>query len=105
IETAMGCATSDAACQASGVPNIAPQAFLETALAGTGYCTGFANCTTAFATKQLANLQTQKVFNIWSALDQGGINGSFCNTVAGCVDGNGNPVAQGATYTSKGFNF
>jgi len=105
VETAMGCATSAAACDANGVPALAAQPFFEAALSGTGYCTGFANCTTALMTKQEGNFASQSVWSLWSALDKGGVNGTFCNNAAGCTDGNGNAVANGATYTSKGFNF
>jgi hypothetical protein len=72
VERAMGCATSAAACGASGVPTVAPQAFFESALSGTGYCTGFANCTTAVVTNEFANFQKQAVWSLWSDLDTGG---------------------------------
>jgi Carboxypeptidase regulatory-like domain len=85
VETAMGCATSAAACGAAGVPTVAPQPFFEAALAGTGYCTGFANCTAAVVSKvnpntasgkgQFGNFESQSVWSLWSALDQGGIGG------------------------------
>src|SRR5438552_12719889 len=45
VETAMGCVQSAGACGANGVPTVASQPFFEAALSGTGYCTGFANCT------------------------------------------------------------
>ena len=75
VETAMGCTKSEAACQASGVPTVAPQPFFETALSGTGYCNNFANCTTAVVTKQFSRFQNQEVWTLWSALDKGGIGG------------------------------
>ena len=106
VETAMGCATSFNACGASGVPTVAPQPFFEAALAGTGYCNGFANCTTAVATKQFGNFSNQAVWSLWSALDKGGIGGGpICNTVGGCTNANGTMVLQGQQTTSPGFIF
>jgi len=77
VETAMGCTISVDACGAAGKAGttVAPQAFFETALAGTGYCTGFANCTAAVVNKQFANFAGQNVWSLWSALDKGGVNG------------------------------
>jgi hypothetical protein len=80
------------------VPNAAavtPQPFFETALAGTGYCTGFANCTQALVANEgvngTGNLVTQNgsgfsplanVWDLWSDLDQGGIGGGPSGTTA-----------------------
>ena len=75
IETAMGCMTSSAACGANGVPAVAPQPFFEAALSGTGYCNGYANCTTAVVTKQFSKFANQQVWSLWSALDKGGVGG------------------------------
>jgi len=124
IETALGCATSFAACGASvpsptltgGVANpayaaffngLATQPFFETALAGTGFCTGvfpgtggtaFANCTAAVASKQLGNFENQKVWSLWSALDKGGFNfaRSMLNTpIAGSAFGANGQMTSG----------
>jgi hypothetical protein len=80
IEQAMGCATSVNACAAGAAafPTVSPQPFFEAALAGTGYCTGFASCTAAVVANeggQGGNLATQSVWSLWSDLDQGGIGG------------------------------
>lgn len=84
VETAMGCTTSAAACGASGVPTVAPQPFFENALAGTGYCNSFADCTTAVVTNEFSNFKKQEVWNLWSDLDQGGVGGGPTgNTVPG----------------------
>ncbi|MHB8411504.1 MAG: carboxypeptidase-like regulatory domain-containing protein [Candidatus Acidiferrales bacterium] len=60
----------------NGAP--APQPFFETALAGTGYCTGFASCTAAVIANEGTgsgnNLSTQSVWSLWSDLDNGGFN-------------------------------
>jgi len=57
------------------VSAVTAQPFFETALAGTGYCAGFANCTTAVAMKEgnagTGNLGIQNVWSLWSDLDQG----------------------------------
>jgi hypothetical protein len=90
LETGMGCATSAGACGANGVAKIAPQPFFETALAGTGYCTGYANCTVAVATKEFSNLSTQSVWSMWSDMDNGGFNfpRSMMNTpISGSANG------------------
>lgn len=104
VETALGCATSFAACGANipastilvnGVKTanpayaaylsaVTPQPFFEAALAGTGYCTGsfpgaggaaYSSCTAALLDRQSANLLSQSVWSLWSALDNGGIGG------------------------------
>jgi len=80
-----GCNASPAA--------VTPQPFFEKALAGTGYCTGFASCTAAVAANEgsagTGNLSNQAVWSLWSDLDTGGAIGA-----AGC----------GAAGTC-GFNF
>jgi len=57
---------------------VTPQPFFETALAGTGYCTGFTSCTAAVAANEgnsgTANLSSQSVWSLWSDLDSGGFN-------------------------------
>ena len=113
IEVAMGCATSVSACGNTNAGNsaaavmakIAPQAFFETALAGTGYCNGFANCTQAVISKQFNNLSQQKVWSLWTALDQGGVNGGPPCKKATCTNANGTVVNQGQPTTVAGFNF
>lgn len=79
IETAMGCTQSESACNASTAAStmatVAAQPFFETALSGTGFCNGFANCTDAVVSKQFKNFQQQKVWTLWSNLDKGGIGG------------------------------
>jgi hypothetical protein len=77
VETAMGCTISASACGANGVPTVAAQPFFEASLAGTGYCTGFANCTAAVVKKQFGDFQNQAVWDLWSALDQGGTSPGF----------------------------
>ncbi len=107
IETAMGCATSYNACNAAtkAGTSVAAQPFFETALAGTGFCNGFANCTAAVVNKQFGNLQNQNVWSLWSALDKGGPGGGpICGT-ATCTNANGTVVGQGQQTTVPGFNF
>ena len=45
------------------------QPFLETALKGSSYCTGYANCTDAVVANQSSNILGQYVTNLWSSLD------------------------------------
>jgi len=47
----------------------AAQPFFETALAGSAYCKGAANCTTAVANNESGNILTQSVTSLWSDLD------------------------------------
>ena len=48
-----------------------PQPFFEAALGGAGgtYCAGFANCTAAVASKQLADFQSTRVSQMWASLN------------------------------------
>lgn len=124
IETFLGCATSFAACGANvpaktlpgNVPNPAytayfnglpVQPFFEAALKST-FCggsyagVGFTSCTAAAAFSQIGNFETQKVWNLWSALDNGKFNfpSSMENTpIAGSPFG-----AQGQTTSGVGVN-
>jgi hypothetical protein len=63
-------------CHKSGgiftVPGLANQPFFESALSGTGFCTGYASCTQAVIDKQVSNFEGQDVWDMWSALDNGG---------------------------------
>lgn len=77
IQKAMGCATSNVACQAatpaSTLASLAPQAFFETALAGTTFpCTP--SCTAGLINNPsfFGMLQSQSVYDLWSSLDTGG---------------------------------
>ncbi len=45
------------------------QPFFESALSGSPYCQGFANCTAAVANKESGNIMTQSVTSLWSDLD------------------------------------
>jgi hypothetical protein len=63
-------------CNGQAGPNpaaVTAQPFFETALAGTGYCTGFANCTQAVATREGGNAVGGNVWTLWSDLDGGGL--------------------------------
>jgi hypothetical protein len=57
---------------------VTPQPFFETALAGTGYCTGAPSCTAAVVANEGANgtgnLTNALVWSLWSDLDNGGFN-------------------------------
>jgi hypothetical protein len=54
---------------------VTPQPFFETAMAGTGYCTGFSSCTAAVVANEGAtgtgNLVNATVWSLWSDLDGG----------------------------------
>jgi hypothetical protein len=57
------------------------QPFFEGALAGTGYCNGYASCTAALVANEGANgtgnLTNASVWSLWSDLDQGGAGPGF----------------------------
>jgi len=87
---------SGKSCTQSGgvntLPGLAAQPFFETALAGTGYCNGYANCTAAVVDKEGGaggNLSQQNVWNMWSDLDNGGFNfgRTMMNTPINCTVG------------------
>jgi hypothetical protein len=73
--------------------SVTPQPFFENALAGTGYCNGFASCTAAVAAKEgvngTGNLNTQLAWSLYSDLDNGGFNfaRSMMNTPINCPGG------------------
>jgi hypothetical protein len=67
---------------------VTPQPFFETALKGTGYCTGYSSCTAAVVANEGAagtgNLNNAQVFSLWSDLDSGfGCPSSGCTPVNG----------------------
>jgi Carboxypeptidase regulatory-like domain len=92
IETALGCATSFAACGAQIPTNsdpttqkalqlayansFTPQAFFENALGGlsSAYCSAFSSCTAAVVYNEeilRGRFTTQRVWSLWSDLDRG----------------------------------
>jgi hypothetical protein len=77
---------------------VTPQPFFESALAGTGYCTGFTSCTAAVVANEGANgtgnLTSANVWSLWSDLDGGG---AACNYSSGS--------AASAFNGPCGFNF
>ena len=52
----------------SGGQPVAAQPFIEGALAGSSYCTGYSSCTAALVAKQASNFSGQYVSNIWAAM-------------------------------------
>src|SRR4030095_15157210 len=90
VETAMGCATSFAACQnaSAGSTVVTPQPFFEAAM-NPAYCAGFTSCTAAVVANEFGNFQNQAVWSLWSDLDNGGFNfsRSMLNTPIDCVTG------------------
>jgi hypothetical protein len=70
---------------AGNLAAVTPQPFFENALSGTGYCTGFANCTQAVAMKEgnagTGNIGIQNVWSMWSDLDQGD---ATCSATQAC---------------------
>ncbi len=67
---------------------VSAQPFFETALAGTGYCNGYTNCTQAVIANEgpsgTGNLTNAQVWGIWSDLDRGvGCPAAGCTTTNG----------------------
>ncbi|MBI1766729.1 MAG: carboxypeptidase regulatory-like domain-containing protein [Acidobacteria bacterium] len=54
-----------------GGQTISAQPFFEAALGGptSAYCTGFANCTAAVASKQATNIRSTRVYDLWANLN------------------------------------
>jgi len=78
---------------AATAANVTPQAFFETALAGTGYCT-VGNCTATVVANEGANIASQQVWSLWSDLDAG----------VGCPGGTGTCTpANGSTGGAFAF--
>jgi hypothetical protein len=73
---------------------VTPQAFFETALAGTGYCNGFTSCTAAVVANEGTNLANAQVFSLWSDLDAG----------VGCPSGPGSCTSVNGS-SGGGFAF
>jgi len=69
---------------AGNLTAVTAQPFFETAMAGTGYCTGYANCTQAVASKEAANIAVANVWSLYSDLDSG----VGC-PIGGCTSVNG----------------
>jgi hypothetical protein len=67
---------------------VSPQPFFETALAGTGYCTGSTNCTQAVLANEGFNIANAQVWSMWSDLDAGvGCPAPGCSSPNGGTDG------------------
>jgi hypothetical protein len=117
LETQLGCATSAAKCAQTAAlaasstnpitPTVTPQPFFETALAGTGYCTGAASCTQAVVNNELSNLTGQYVWSLWSDLDNGGFNfaRSMMNTpIPNQANGSNGQISSGVSLsTATGY--
>jgi len=109
VEHALGCDQSFAVCAAATAPaTIAPQPFFEAALGGasSAYCTGFASCTEAVVTKQLTAFKRQRVWTLWSNLDNGAFTfpRSMLNTpLAGAFGGNGQLSSGVGVNASVGY--
>jgi Carboxypeptidase regulatory-like domain len=74
----------------AGQTTIAAQPFFENALAGSAYCMGFANCSTAVLANEGAggtgNISTENVYGVWQDLDasHGGPCPNPSNVAKGC---------------------
>ncbi|HUA16446.1 MAG TPA: carboxypeptidase-like regulatory domain-containing protein [Verrucomicrobiae bacterium] len=90
---------------------VTAQPFFETALAGTGYCTGYTSCTAAVVANEGAggtgNLTFSNVWSLWSDLDNGGFNfpRTMMNTpVPGSTFGGSGQLTSGvAVNASVGY--
>jgi len=96
---------------AGNLSAVTAQPFFETALAGTGYCKGFANCTQAVASNEgnsgTGNIGVANVWSLWSDLDSGGFNfpRSMMNTaIPGSAFGASGQLSSGVgANTSFGY--
>lgn len=98
---------SAAQCGIHSIPNMSAQPFFEAALAGTGCCDGYANCTMAVLNKEFTNFTTQSVWSLWSDLDNGGFNfpRTMMNTpIPGLANGTNGQISGGvAENASVGY--
>jgi hypothetical protein len=87
--------------QVAGGQAVTAQPFLENALGGPGsaYCTGFASCTAAVASKQKSQITGTQVYNLWSALS------NSPSWTQGRTLPDSNPAQTGSIYenTSLGY--
>ncbi len=98
-------------CGGAAGPNagaVTPQPFFETALKGTGYCTGFSSCTAAMVANEGAtgtgNLTFSNVWSLWSDLDNGGFNfpRTMMNTpIAGSAYGASGQLSSGVAINAS----
>jgi hypothetical protein len=114
VETALGCTTSASLCSVNTTkatknkvyPTVAPQPFFEAAL-NPSYCVGYGSCTAAVVAKQAGNFGTQKVFSLWSALDNGPlvISRTMMNTpISGSAFGSSGQLVTGLSVgTAAGW--
>ena len=97
VEHSLGCdQISYTACTGitAAPANITPEPFFEAALGGasSAYCSGFSSCTEAVVTNQLKAFRRQRVWTLWSNLDNGAFifPRSMLNTpLAGAFGSNG----------------
>jgi hypothetical protein len=94
--------------QLAGGQPVTTQPFFEAALGGAGasYCTGFASCTAAVASKQASAIKSTLVYNLWTALNAAP-SWTLGRTLLGSPAIAGSSVAQQLTAlelsTSKGY--
>jgi hypothetical protein len=115
VETALGCTTSASLCSINTTnatknkvyPSVSPQPFFESSLSSS-YCNGYSSCTAAIIAKQASNFGSQKVFSLWSALDNGVFNFSrtMMNTpIAGSAYGSNGQLVTGLSVgTAAGWS-
>ena len=106
LEKAMGCTVSIAQCSAASpaaaFAKAGPQPFFETALAGSPFCQP--SCTQGLLNDPslFGYLQSQNVFQLWSALDTGN-NGTGFNFPYSMMNSTGQIVSNVAMTMSNGF--
>jgi Carboxypeptidase regulatory-like domain len=99
---------------------VTPQPFFETALAGTGYCTGFSSCTAAVVNKEgsskinksaTGNLTNASVWSLWSDLDTGCVSlpcaspgFNFANTMMNTIGQMSSGVASNGSIGYGNYN-
>src|SRR5260370_41245280 len=81
--------------------NVAAQPFFENALGGAGssYCTGYANCAAAFATKNTSLIKNSAAADAWAALYKAP-RWTLPRSMITQALGNGNPQSQGTAFNT-----
>ena len=95
------CGLSGGACAGNAYTGAA-QPFFEAAMGGpsSAYCTGFANCTAAVASKQASSIKVGSVYNMWAALASS-TSWKLGNTLLGTDPPGGCPAAVTPTTVCR----
>ncbi|MDP8979731.1 MAG: carboxypeptidase regulatory-like domain-containing protein [Acidobacteriota bacterium] len=89
----------------SASANLPAQPFFETALGGAGsaYCSGYSNCTTAVASKSTSSIRNTAVSDLWAAMNRAPSWVLGRTMISSPINGGSGQATAIATTTSLGF--